>query len=46
MRHFPIFYFEDAEEFDFLSKWAALCKQIDRSGAYLMKKGKVSLHTD
>ena len=46
MRHFSILDFEDAEEFGFPSKWAALCKQTDGSGAYLTKKEKVSLHTD
>lgn len=40
MRHFSVLDFEDAEEFGFLSKWAAPCKQTDWSGAYLMKRGK------
>lgn len=28
MRHFSILDFEDAEEFGFQRKWAALCKQM------------------
>lgn len=46
MRHFSILDFEDTEEFGFQSKWAALCKQMDRNGAPIMKMRKTSLHTD
>lgn len=46
MRHFSIPDFEDAEEFGFQSKWAALCKQMDGSGGHIMKMKKASLHPD
>lgn len=46
MRHFSILDFEDAEEFGFQSKWAALCKQMDGSGGHIMKMKKASLHPD
>lgn len=46
MRHFSILVFDDAEEFGFQSKWAALCKQMDGNGGRIMKMKKASLHPD
>lgn len=46
MRHFSVLDLEDAEEFGFQRKWAALCKQMDRNGVHIMKMRKASLHPD
>lgn len=46
MRHFSILDFEDAEEFGFQSKWAALCEQTDGNEAHIMKMKIASLHPD